>query len=149
MKNVLIPDNRRMSSLPSNSSHSLLSSSLSLLITSSYPCRSGALCERTNFTSELNSKAWLVCVDISITLLTTASCSWSGGEQALHFHLWTTIKVGSDTASGGNVRWTAPSLRSQRAPSLVIVPLKDKLQKRHIMSHVYELREHEQLETSL
>ena len=137
-----------MFSLPSTSSHSLLSLSLSLLITSSYPCRSGALCERTNFTSELNSKVSLVFVDISITLLTTASCSWRGGEQALHFHLLTTIKVGSDTASGGNVRWTAPSLRSQRAPSLVTLPLKYKLQKRHIISRVYEPREHEQLETS-
>ena len=58
-------------------------------------------------------------VEISRTLLTTASCSCSGGERALHFHRWTTIGVGSDTALGRKKMWAPPRLRGQWVPSLV------------------------------
>ena len=52
-----------------------------------------------------------------------ASCSCSGGEQTLDFHLYTTIDVGSDTAFGWNMRWTAPVLRAKRVPSLATISL--------------------------
>ena len=75
-------------------------------------------------TSASNLKASRLFEEISIMLLTRASCSCKGGDRTVGFHRWTVIRVGSDTASQGKARCTAPSLMFQCTSSLVSVPLK-------------------------
>ena len=116
-----------------NSFHSLFFWSVSCLITTSYPSKSGALCNKA--TVKLNSSSlslwsrfggpsW----DSSITLLTNISSLAIGREMVLGFHN-THLHV------NGTVCWTVPlqslieapaSLRCHVSSSPPIFPLKYK-----------------------
>ena len=88
------------------------------LITTSYPLRSEAQCGITNVTDLSRSRPPGLSNDSSMTSLTTASMSNSGGERKRGFHLRT---LPSDTMPGGNIKCMPTCLRKQCVTAL---PLK-------------------------
>ena len=106
--------------------HSLVSLSINIFATTSYPFISAAQWEITSVTALLNSKPWALWVDSSIMPLTRASLSFKGGEQTDEFHRRTVTVLSSDTAWGGNVTCAATCLRFQWVPCLDTLSLRNK-----------------------
>ena len=86
----MVPDSCQVFSV-FNSFHSLFSWSISCLITTSYPSKFGALCNKATVnlvpsTLSLYSRSGGPSWDTSITLLTNISSLAMGGERILGFH---------------------------------------------------------------
>ena len=132
LNNITVPDPCQVFSV-FNSFHSLFSWSISCLITTSYPSKSGALCNKATVklipsTLSLYSGAGGPSWDSSITLLTNISSLAMGGERVLGFHK-------KHLHVNGTGCWTAPlqslieapaSLRCHVPSSPPIFPLKYK-----------------------
>lgn len=120
-----LPAIDRTSTVSGMSFHTLLSLSIKVFATTSYPFRSAAQWEITSVTAWLNSKLWALSVDSSMMPLTRVSFSFRGGKQTEEFHLRTVTVLSSSTASGGNITLIDACSRFQWVPCLVTVPLKD------------------------
>ena len=130
--NITLPDPCQVFSV-FNSFHSLFSWSVSCLITTSYPSKYGALCNKDTLKlipskfslySRFDGPSW----DSSITLLTNISSLAMGGERVLGFH-------NKHLHVNGTGCWTAPlqslieapaSLRCHESSLPPIFPLKYK-----------------------
>ena len=130
--NITLPDPSQVFSV-FNSFHSLFSWSISCLITTSYPSKFGALCNKAivklnRSTLSLYSRSGGLSWDSSITLLTNISSLAMGGERVLGFH-------NKHVHVNGTGCWTAPlqslieapaSLRCHESSLPPIFPLKYK-----------------------
>ena len=120
-----LPAIDRTSTVSGMSFHTLLSLSIKVFATTSYPFRSAAQWEITSVTAWLNSKLWALSVDSSMMPLTRVSLSFRGRKQTEEFHLRTVTVLSSVTASGGNITLIDACSRFHWVPCLVTVPLKD------------------------
>ena len=112
--NITLPDPCQVFSV-FNSFHSLFSWSVSCLITTSYPSKYGALCNKDTLKlipskfslySRFDGPSW----DSSITLLTNISSLAMGGERVLGFH-------NKHLHVNGTGCWTAPLQSLIEAPA--------------------------------
>ena len=114
--NITVPDPCHVFSV-FNSFHSLFSWSVSCLITTSYPSKYGALCNKATLKlipskfslySRFDGPSW----DSSITLLTNISSLATGGERLLGFRNW-------HLHVNGTGCWTAPLQSLMEAPAFL------------------------------
>ena len=114
--NITVPDPCQVFSV-FNSFHSLFSWSVSCLITTSYPSKYGALCNKATLKlisskfslySRFDGPSW----DSSITLLTNISSLATGGERLLGFH-------NRHLHVNGTGCWTAPLQSLMEAPAFL------------------------------